>query len=173
MNFTTIKWLDNALSVLDQRALPTKETYLTLTTVDQVAKAIKNLTVRGAPLIGVTAAMGIALTTVTSKATTIEKLRNDIEHAAQILRATRPTAVNLAWGIKRMLEVFEHLHRGAVVTPDKLMGGKTPPLRKNDVMRNLIPAGTTIHSRQIFLNKRTTKCQNFPRYDRKKSTTFM
>lgn len=152
MTFTTIKWLGNFISVLDQRALPADEKYLTLTTVNEVVEAIKNLTVRGAPLIGVTGAMGIALAAVASKATTIEELKNDIEHAAQKLKATRPTAVNLAWGIERMM---------CVVNPPPPTGGRADSASRsgergsslNKLQRSLVDLALHIYEEDITTNQ--------------------
>lgn len=97
-----IVWQDDSLRLLDQRALPGKEHYLSLSTVEQVADAIHNMVVRGAPAIGITAAYGIVLS---ARARYIEDASNWkllIESDLQILAASRPTAVNLFWAIDHM-----------------------------------------------------------------------
>lgn len=95
-SFEIVDWQDNAVVLLDQRLLPNEEKYLRLTTLEQVAEAIKNLTVRGAPAIGVTAAMGVALGVLKGE---------NIESVCQTLFKTRPTAVNLSWALDKMKDV--------------------------------------------------------------------
>ena len=93
--------------MLDQRKLPREETYVTLRSVEEVAQAIETMVVRGAPAIGCAAALGIALAATTSRATGADALRVDVEAASERLARTRPTAVNLFWGLGRMREAFE------------------------------------------------------------------
>ena len=94
MSVEPIVWRGDALDLLDQRKLPREEVWVRCHTAEEVADAIRTMVVRGAPAIGVTAAFGIALA----------KMRGeDLQEAGRLLRATRPTAVNLAWGIDRML----------------------------------------------------------------------
>ena len=92
--------------MIDQRKLPGAETYVTCRTVPEVAKAIKTMVIRGAPAIGVAAAMGAALAATTSTATGTKKLATDFQKACDLLASTRPTAVNLFWAIERMKRVF-------------------------------------------------------------------
>lgn len=101
--FLIVDWRDNAVVLLDQRQLPAMETYCTLTDWRDVAEAIRNMTVRGAPAIGVAGAMGLALAAVESRARGTDAMLIELHDAARIFRATRPTAVNLAWGLERML----------------------------------------------------------------------
>lgn len=106
----TIRWSEGKVILLDQRRLPLKEVYVTCKTHQQVARRISDMTVRGAPAIGVAAAMGLALVALRSKARDREGLLRDLRRASEALMATRPTAVNLAWAVGRMLkrgEVFE------------------------------------------------------------------
>lgn len=103
----TLRWRDDAVLMLDQRRLPEEEVYLTLCGVEEIAQAIENLTIRGAPAIGCAAAMGIALAAVTSAATGVEALFADLERASERLARTRPTAVNLFWALRRMSEVWK------------------------------------------------------------------
>jgi methylthioribose-1-phosphate isomerase len=105
----TLEWTDSGVRFIDQTKLPTEEAYVTCTTCEQVAKAIRNMIVRGAPAIGVSAAMGIALGVQKSRATTVGELKQDFDRSCELVRETRPTAVNLFWAIRRMQEKFESL----------------------------------------------------------------
>ncbi len=89
--------------MIDQTALPNRFYYVTYTTPEQVATAIKTMVVRGAPAIGVAAAMGLALVAVRSKANRLPDLMREMESGAGLLKSTRPTAVNLFWGIDRVM----------------------------------------------------------------------
>lgn len=102
-SYRTLEWRDNSLILLDQRVLPHQVRYLTLTRVEEVAEAIQNMTVRGAPAIGATAAYGMALAALQSRASSPQELRHNLEQAADLLKASRPTAVNLAWAVDRIL----------------------------------------------------------------------
>lgn len=103
--FTVVDWQDETVFVLDQRRLPTNEIYLKLTSVSEVAEAIKNMTVRGAPAIGVAAALGLALAAWQSQTTDFKTLARELESTCQLLQATRPTAVNLSWALKRLMRL--------------------------------------------------------------------
>ncbi|MEX1053819.1 MAG: S-methyl-5-thioribose-1-phosphate isomerase, partial [Nitrosopumilaceae archaeon] len=91
--------------MIDQTKLPNKLTYVKFTDYRDVANAIRTLVVRGAPAIGVSGAFGLALATLQSKAKTKEKLLEDLEKARKMLFETRPTAVNLAWGLEKIMKV--------------------------------------------------------------------
>ena len=101
----TIEWSNEGVRMIDQRLLPTQEVYNTYRTVEEVAEAIKSMVIRGAPAIGVAAAMAIALgvKNLSSK----NHLRENFETICQTLHRTRPTARNLFWAIERMKQVFE------------------------------------------------------------------
>lgn len=99
----TVTWADGKVKMIDQTALPTKFYYVTYRAPEQVAGAIRTMVVRGAPAIGVAAAMGVALAALRSKASKLPELVRDLESAAAMLRSTRPTAVNLFWGIDRVM----------------------------------------------------------------------
>ncbi len=105
----TLEWTSNGVVFLDQTKLPTEEVYVTCTTHQQVADVIRNMVVRGAPAIGVAAAMGIALGIKNSKAESGADLNKDFGEICETIRQTRPTAVNLFWAIRRMQEKFELL----------------------------------------------------------------
>ena len=98
----TIEWNDDGVVMIDQRKLPTAEVYVTCTTAKDVAKAIKTMVIRGAPAIGVAAAMGIALGMRRSTATGTKQFVTEFQRVCDLMAATRPTAVNLFWAIERM-----------------------------------------------------------------------
>jgi len=110
----TLEWTEAGVRFIDQTRLPMEEVYVTCRDYSEVAKAIKTMIVRGAPAIGVAAAMGVALGLRESKAGTVEALRPEFEKICDTLAATRPTAVNLFWAIRRMKEKFESLSAGTV-----------------------------------------------------------
>src|SRR3981189_1163299 len=105
----TLEWTDKGVRFIDQTKLPTEETYVTCKTHQEVADAIRNMVVRGAPAIGVAAAMGIALGMKTSKAATVGELKRELDQISDNIGKTRPTAVNLFWAIRRMQEKFERV----------------------------------------------------------------
>jgi methylthioribose-1-phosphate isomerase len=105
----TLEWTDKGVRFLDQTKLPTEESYVTATTYQQVADAIRSMVVRGAPAIGVAASMGIALGVKNSKAETVGDLKKEFDRICSAIGETRPTAVNLFWAIRRMQEKFETL----------------------------------------------------------------
>ena len=98
-----IQWQNGTVITLDQTKLPLQEVTLEIKTVEQMAEAIKTLRVRGAPLLGAAAAFGIALAAYHSKAHSKEKLLVELEDAGAIIKRQRPTAVNLFWGVDRVL----------------------------------------------------------------------
>ncbi len=111
MEFQPIAWAEPAaIRILDQTLLPNEERYLTLDTLDQVAEAIHSLRVRGAPLIGISAAMGLAALTARLGAAAT---RAEVTRLAGLLQATRPTAVNLAWALERMRACAASVAEGA------------------------------------------------------------
>src|SRR5438309_996582 len=105
----TLEWTDRGVRFIDQTKLPTEETYVTCTTHEQVADVIRTMVVRGAPAIGVAAAMGIALAVKNSQAESAGDLKRDFDQACDVISKTRPTAVNLFWAIRRMQEKFERI----------------------------------------------------------------
>src|SRR5205809_6546573 len=98
----TVEWTNEGVRMLDQRLLPNEEKYLTLRSYEEVADAIKKMVVRGAPAIGVSAAMGLALGASQSVGTSVADLDYDFDFMCKVMEATRPTAVNLFWAIERM-----------------------------------------------------------------------
>jgi len=105
MSLKTIEWKDNSVIMIDQTKLPNELLFVTCSDYKQVANAIKTLVIRGAPAIGVSGAFGLALAALQSNASTKEELINDLNSAKNVLFETRPTAVNLAWGLEKIMEV--------------------------------------------------------------------
>jgi methylthioribose-1-phosphate isomerase len=111
----TVEWHDNHVRMIDQKRIPWELALVDLETYQAVAAAITDMTVRGAPAIGASAAFGLALAARQSQATTVEGLLADLEVAAAHLKAARPTAVNLAWAVDRVMALarsgeFNHPH---------------------------------------------------------------
>tara|TARA_B100000378_G_scaffold38988_1_gene29226 strand:- start:15 stop:1040 length:1026 start_codon:yes stop_codon:yes gene_type:complete len=101
----TVEWKNNSVVMIDQTKLPNSLEFVTYTDYNQVADAIRTLVVRGAPAIGVSGAFGLALAALQSDAKEKDELINYLEHAKKILFETRPTAVNLAWGLEKIILV--------------------------------------------------------------------
>ncbi len=104
MKFKTLEWRDGVLYLLDQRALPTRAEMLPCQGVMDLYEAIRDLTVRGAPAIGVVAAYGVVLS-ISDTSASLERVRAQLDEDARRLKAARPTAVNLAWAVDRMMTV--------------------------------------------------------------------
>lgn len=133
----TIWWEDNKVVLINQQKLPNSLEYIECTDYQRVAKAIQTLEIRGAPAIGVAAAMGIALAAYTSPARSTPQLLKDIDIAAQVLQATRPTARNLFWAIERMLQRIQAIQG-------------TPTTMKQELIRE----AKTIAEEDIAINKK-------------------
>src|SRR5262245_19157879 len=149
-DFFTVEWQDGAVVMLDQRLLPTKEIYRIYRDYRGVAKGIKDMVVRGAPAIGVAAAMGIAL-----GARQLKKIDDVSEFArlCQVFAATRPTAVNLFWAIERMQRVYRRVAKRGVDTIRQALTHEALKMHAEDIAANrrmgrygaaLIPEGATI-----------------------------
>lgn len=108
-NVEPIRWTDDGVVLLDQRRLPADVIYLTYTDYRELAAAIKDMVIRGAPAIGVAAAMGIALGVSHSRAKTLQDLRAEFKTICDSFARTRPTAVDLFWAIDRFTRKFESL----------------------------------------------------------------
>ena len=132
-----IEWTDRGVVMLDQRLLPAEEVSYTYTDYREVAKAIREMVIRGAPAIGVAAAMGAALGVLHSSAKSIEALRPEFQEICGTLAKTRPTAVDLFWALERMQRRFAELT------------SETSDLVK-------IKQGMVEEARQIHLEKKTT-----------------
>lgn len=121
---------------LDQTLLPQQEAWVETSDYRVIAEAIRRLQVRGAPLIGVSAAYGLALAALESTATTAEALQQDVTEAAAVLRATRPTAVNLSWALDRCLRAILSASDAA------------------DAQSTLVKAAQDIHAEDVAANQR-------------------
>lgn len=135
----TVFWEDNQLKMIDQRILPGRFEVLSFKDHTAVARAIKDMVVRGAPAIGAAAAFGLALAGYASAATSSRELLNDLQAAADILKAARPTAVNLAWAVDKVMWVAE----------------KMKDERSADELRQLVlSAAQRIADEDVKINKR-------------------
>src|SRR5687768_6059210 len=108
----TIEWKEEGVVMIDQRKLPSAEVYVTCKTAPEVARAIKTMVIRGAPAIGVAAAMGIALGMRRSKATGTKAFATEFQKTCDLMAGTRPTAVNLFWAIDCMKKVLADAAQG-------------------------------------------------------------
>ena len=134
----TIEWTDEGVVMIDQRRLPTHELYPIFKTHDEVAAAIEDMVVRGAPAIGVAAAMGIALGMRNSAAESLEEFDNDFNRVCERLLVTRPTAVNLFWAVERMRWAFKHGRRdgSSIDQIRKLLVSEALDIHREDVESN-------------------------------------
>ena len=142
----TIQWIGNAVVMIDQTRLPLEEKFVTCRTYQEVATAIRDMIIRGAPAIGVAAAMGVALGV----------LRSDAAHSSEVcdtLAATRPTAVNLFWAIDRMKRLYASLQgepRDVIRPPHGGRSAASPRRRHRHLPRHrpqrrpLVPDGKTV-----------------------------
>jgi methylthioribose-1-phosphate isomerase len=150
---STLEWdyTTNELKMIDQRRLPVALEIVVCRTHQEVAEAIRNMTVRGAPAIGAAAAFGLALAARESKAPDAAGLLADLESAAQALRASRPTAVNLAWAVERVMRVV----RPIPPFPPSFSGKRGRGVRSADDLRSLVLAeAQRIADEDVEINKR-------------------
>ena len=133
----TITWHDDekVIKMIDQRVLPEKFEILSYDHYQDVADAIRTMVIRGAPAIGVAAAFGIAMAAYNSNAVTIDTMIQDLKSAGEILCKARPTAVNLAWAVKRMLDAAESF-QGSVNEMREYLLGMAKDLADEDVATN-------------------------------------
>ena len=130
----TIEWTDDGVVMIDQRLLPTEEVYNTYRTVNEVADAIRTMVIRGAPAIGVAAAMGIALgmRNLDSK----QELNSRFENICRILAETRPTARNLFWAIERMTRVFQDCREKPLAEIQEALATEARKIHEEDIEIN-------------------------------------
>jgi len=150
----TVEWTKEGVRMLDQRLLPSEEKYLMLRSYDEVAEAIKKMVVRGAPAIGVSAAMGIALGANQSVGTSVADLEDDLGYIFDVMGKTRPTAVNLFWAIDRMRSRFQQEKKvGDVEKVKEALVAEALAIFQEDIAANraiggfgapLIPDGGTV-----------------------------
>jgi len=151
----TVEWTDAGVRMIDQRLLPTEEKYLMLRSCEEVAEAIRQMVVRGAPAIGVSAAMGIALSSKQSAVSSVADLEGDFDYFCEMMSGTRPTAVNLFWAIERMRDRFrrEKAAGGDVDAVKAALVGEAQAICREDIESNrrlgrfggeLLPDGATV-----------------------------
>ncbi|PYP83399.1 MAG: S-methyl-5-thioribose-1-phosphate isomerase [Candidatus Angelobacter sp. Gp1-AA117] len=132
----TVEWTREGVQFIDQRKLPTEEVYVLCRNYQEVAIAIRDMIVRGAPAIGVTAAMGVALGVQQSSAKDIQALRSDFNHICQVIGETRPTAVNLFWAIRRMKDKFDAVAGQSVETIKATLVKEAQQMHVEDIAAN-------------------------------------
>lgn len=132
----TVEWTDAGVRFIDQTKLPTEETYVICKTYEEVADAIRTMIVRGAPAIGVTAAMGVALGVRDSQAQDLAALRKDLDRICDVIAATRPTAVNLFWGIRRMKAKFDDVSAKPIAEIQKMLVSEACQMLDEDIAAN-------------------------------------
>jgi methylthioribose-1-phosphate isomerase len=135
----TLEWTDQGVVMIDQRLLPAEEAYPVFKTYEEVAWAIKEMVVRGAPAIGVAAAMGVALGVRDAKAEDLNELDEELKRICDVIGSTRPTAVNLFWAIERMRGLYADLRNA-----------KTP---LGDIRSRLIAEARLMHDEDIEINR--------------------
>jgi len=132
----TVEWTDAGVRFIDQTKLPTEETYVTCKTYEEVADAIRTMIVRGAPALGVTAAMGVALGMRDSQARDLAALKRELDHICDVIAATRPTAVNLFWGIRRMRNKFDEVGAKPIADIQKTLVAEACQMLDEDIAAN-------------------------------------
>src|ERR1051325_2722539 len=150
----TVEWTKDGVRMLDQRLLPSEETYLMLRSYDEVAEAIRKMVIRGARRMGVAAAMAIALGGSQSVGTSVADLDDDLQYICEVISQTRPTAVNLFWAIERMRATFEkNKHLKDVEAIKNILVAEALAIFEEDLAANraighhgeaLIPDGATV-----------------------------
>jgi methylthioribose-1-phosphate isomerase len=139
----TIEWTDEGVVMIDQRRLPAEELYPVFKTHEEVARAIEEMIIRGAPALGVAAAMGVALGVKNSRASSAEEFEREFELICERISKTRPTAINLFWGVERMRWAYKRLKRDGA-SPD-------------EIEKRLIEEAIAIHQEDIASNRRMGK----------------
>lgn len=134
--FYTLKWCGDYLSILDQRKLPEKEVYLSLKTYRDTIRAIKNLSIRGAPAIGAAAAFGCALGALKIKTSDIKKFQNEFNKTCDEIIKARPTAVNLFWAVNRIKSALDTTHQLNVKQLKLCILNEAKKIYEEDVMAN-------------------------------------
>jgi methylthioribose-1-phosphate isomerase len=149
----TIEWTGSAVVVLDQRLLPSQEIYQTCHDFRQVAEAIRAMVIRGAPAIGIAAAMGIALGVKQAVASTVQELDPQLEQICNAMACARPTAVNLFWAVERMKEAYRHARAEGVEAVRAALVREATAMHDEDIRTNreigrlgqaLIPDGARV-----------------------------
>src|SRR5215470_11291929 len=126
----TIRWEDDSVIMIDQTRLPLEEKYVTCRNYEEVATAIKDMIIRGAPAIGVAAAMGVAIGVLHTEES---RLDGEFEIICKTLAATRPTAVNLFWAIDRMKRKFADVRRKPLAEIREALVTEAQEVRREDI----------------------------------------
>ncbi len=154
-SFTTIAWRNDAVLLLDQQALPGEERYLTCTRFEEVLTAIRDLTVRGAPAIGVASAMGIALGALSLPDDSPEAFCNGFEALCDRFAQARPTARNLFWAVERMKRCFgEHFHPDTSSECSSAAPGKEIARTLAAVRKALVAEARRMAEEDVAINRR-------------------
>ena len=132
----TLEWTNAGVRFLDQTKLPAEEVYVTCRTYQQVADVIRNMVVRGAPAIGVAAAMGVALGVESSQAQTAGELEGELDEICRVIGGTRPTAVNLFWAMRRMQEKFQSVRTRPIEQIKQLLIEEAQRMHAEDIAIN-------------------------------------
>ncbi len=149
----TVEWDGDAVKMIDQRALPWELAFVRLETVEAVAESIRDMTVRGAPAIGAAAGFGMALAARQSAATRVEALVDELQNYAELLKSSRPTAVNLAWAVDKLMKIALSGEFKSADDMREVLLGAAQQIADDDVAVNsrmgsngaaLVPDGATI-----------------------------
>jgi len=131
----TVEWKDNKVVMIDQTKLPNELVFVEYDDFNQVADAIRTLVVRGAPAIGVSGAFGLALAALQSTSTSKNDFLTDLEKAKKILFETRPTAINLKWGLNKIMEVAKNGNDVSQIKDDIINAAKQ--MADDDIKTNM------------------------------------
>ena len=149
----TIRWGSNCIYIIDQRVLPQKKEWLVCRSLQDVITAVREMAIRGAPAIGVAAAMGLALGSHSIKTEKYGTFRGRFLEMAQDMKLARPTAANLRWAVERMIRIVESMHDNNVKEIKEAIRKESQVILENDIEINLkigqnglglIPDGATI-----------------------------
>jgi methylthioribose-1-phosphate isomerase len=132
----TIEWKDSAVVMIDQRLLPIREVFNSYTDYREVAEAIRTMVIRGAPAIGVAAAMGIALGVRHANVGSLQELDEKFQEICKVLSRTRPTAVNLFWAVDRMKAVYQRARRLGVEALCSILIREAHLIKEEDIEAN-------------------------------------
>ena len=139
--YQPIQWKNDHILLLDQTRLPEEEVYIECRDLDTVADAIRRLAVRGAPALGVVAAMAVALEARSIQSCSTEEFFQELQKYCERILATRPTAVNMAWSLKRVQENLKGAHCSDISALKKLLEQESLAIFKEDIEAVLIASG--------------------------------
>jgi methylthioribose-1-phosphate isomerase len=145
----TVFWQDGQVKMIDQRLLPGEEVIAEFATVDEVARSIREMYVRGAPAIGATAAYGMALAARVSPANDVDSLLQELRRAKETLDAARPTAVNLSWATRRLLTLGEEIASSAGAG-----GDNSGPASVDNLRLALLAEAEALADEDVEINRR-------------------